>query len=106
MLHSQCLEDGKVEEKIDIAKNLLSKMVDSLSNLDNLEIALRVYGHKIPFPPKDCEDSYLEVNFLPSDIAADLIKKKLSVINQEEQHQLLDLYKKVQKIFQITNLEI
>ena len=28
--------------KIDIAKNLLSKMVDSLSNLDNLEIALRV----------------------------------------------------------------
>ena len=66
--------------KIDIAKNLLSKMVDSLSNLDNLEIALRVYGHKSPFPPKDCEDSYLEVNFLPSDIAADLIKKKLSVI--------------------------
>ena len=59
--------------KIDIAKNLLSKMVDSLSNLDNLEIALRVYGHKSPFPPKDCEDSYLEVNFLPSDIAADLI---------------------------------
>ena len=25
--------------KIDMAKNLLSKMVDSLSNLDNLEIA-------------------------------------------------------------------
>jgi Ca-activated chloride channel family protein len=66
--------------KIDIAKNLLSKMVDSLSNIDNLEIALRVYGHKSPFPPKDCEDSYLEVNFLKSNIAADLIKKKLSVI--------------------------
>ena len=66
--------------KIDIAKNLLSKMVDSLRNIDNLEIALRVYGHKSPFPPKDCEDSYLEVNFLKSDIAADLIKKKLSVI--------------------------
>lgn len=66
--------------KIDIAKNLLSKMVDSLSNIDNLEVALRVYGHKSPFPPKDCEDSYLEVNFLKSNIAADLIKKKLSVI--------------------------
>ena len=52
--------------KIDIAKKLLSKMVDSLSNIDNLEIALRVYGHKSPFPPKDCEDSYLEVNFLKS----------------------------------------
>ena len=66
--------------KIDIAKNLLSNMVDSLENIDNLELGLRVYGHKSRFPPQDCEDTYLEVNFLPAHLASNLIKKKLSVI--------------------------
>ena len=32
--------------KIDIAKNLLSNMVDSLKDIENLELGLRVYGHK------------------------------------------------------------
>lgn len=66
--------------KIDIAKNLLSNMVDSLKNVDNLEIGLRVYGHKSNYPPQDCDDTHLEVNFLKAFKAADLIKKKLSVI--------------------------
>jgi len=66
--------------KIDIAKNLLSNMVDSLKNVDNLEIGLRVYGHKSNYPPQDCDDTHLEVNFLNAFKAADLIKKKLSVI--------------------------
>ena len=66
--------------KIDIAKNLLSNMVDSLRNVDNLEIGLRVYGHKSNYPPQDCDDTHLEVNFLNAFKAADLIKKKLSVI--------------------------
>ena len=30
--------------KIDIARNLLSVMLDSLKNIQNLEIGLRVYG--------------------------------------------------------------
>ena len=50
--------------KINIAKDLLSNMVDSLRNIENLEIGLRVYGHKSKFPPQDCEDTHLEVNFL------------------------------------------
>ena len=39
--------------KIDIAKNLLSNMVDSLKDIENLEIGLRVYGHKSGYPPQD-----------------------------------------------------
>jgi Ca-activated chloride channel family protein len=66
--------------KIDIAKDLLSNMVDSLKNIENLEIGLRVYGHKSSFPPQDCDDTYLEVNFLKANYAADMIKKKLRVL--------------------------
>tara|TARA_B100001250_G_scaffold202980_1_gene174049 strand:+ start:8465 stop:9772 length:1308 start_codon:yes stop_codon:yes gene_type:complete len=66
--------------KIDIAKNLLSNMVDSLKDIKNLEIGLRVYGHKSGYPPKDCEDTHLEVNFMKSEYAVNTIKKYLKVI--------------------------
>ena len=66
--------------KIDIAKNLLSNMVDSLKDIENLELGLRVYGNKSGYPPQDCEDTHLEVNFLQAKYAVSLIKKKLSVI--------------------------
>ncbi len=66
--------------KIDIAKNLLSNMLDSLKQINNLEIALRVYGHQRGYPPQDCDDTKLEVNFLPVNIGADRIKAKLSMI--------------------------
>ena len=66
--------------KIDIAKKLLSNMIDSLKNIENLELGLRVYGHKSGYPPQDCDDTYLEVDFLQASSAVDLIKKKLSVI--------------------------
>ena len=65
--------------KIDIAKNLLCNMVDSLRDIENLEIGLRIYGNKSGYPPQDCEDTHLEVNFLKAKLAADIIKKKLSV---------------------------
>ena len=45
--------------KIDIAKNLLSNMVDSLKDIKNLEIGLRVYGHQKGYPPQDCDDTKL-----------------------------------------------
>ncbi|MBL0256942.1 MAG: hypothetical protein IPQ03_05180 [Bacteroidetes bacterium] len=32
--------------KIDIAKSLMKKVLDSLRYVDNLELALRVYGHR------------------------------------------------------------
>ncbi len=51
------------DTKINIAQNLLSNMLDSLKNVENLELALRVYGHQKNFPPQDCNDTKLEVPF-------------------------------------------
>ena len=67
--------------KIDIAKKLLSNMVDSLRHIDNLEIGLRVYGHQKGYPPQDCDDTKLEINFLPAHLVADRMIAKLSMIN-------------------------
>ena len=39
--------------KIDMAREVLFDMVDSLEQLDNVEMALRVYGHQSPVPPQD-----------------------------------------------------
>lgn len=49
--------------KINIAQRLLSNLLDSLESVDNLELALRVYGHQKNFPPQDCDDTRLEVPF-------------------------------------------
>ena len=66
--------------KIDIAKNLLSNMVDSLKDIENLEIGLRVYGHQKGYPPQHCDDTKLEINFLPAHLAAERMKAKLTMI--------------------------
>ena len=47
--------------KIDIARKLLNNMLDSLKDMENLEIGLRVYGHQKSYPPQDCNDTKLEV---------------------------------------------
>lgn len=49
--------------KINIARKLLSKILDSLQNVENLELALRVYGHQHQYPPQVCNDTKLEVPF-------------------------------------------
>ncbi|MCX6292129.1 MAG: VWA domain-containing protein [Bacteroidetes bacterium] len=49
--------------KIEVAKKLMTQLLDSLRKLDNIELALRVYGHQKPFPPQDCDDTRLEVPF-------------------------------------------
>jgi Ca-activated chloride channel family protein len=49
--------------KIEVAKKLMSQLLDSLRHLENLELALRVYGHLKPYPPQDCDDTRLEVPF-------------------------------------------
>jgi Ca-activated chloride channel family protein len=64
--------------KFEIAKKLLSEMVDSLQRVDNLELALRVYGHTKRFPPQDCDDTRLEVPF--GRMNSFQIKKKLNEI--------------------------
>lgn len=61
--------------KIDVAKELLIKMVDSLSKIKNVELALRMYGHQSPVTPQDCNDTQLEVAFAPGN--SEKIKMKL-----------------------------
>jgi Ca-activated chloride channel family protein len=51
--------------KMDVSKNLLCNLIDSLRKIDNLELALRVYGHQKNYPPQDCDDTKLEVPFGP-----------------------------------------
>lgn len=50
-------------QKITIARNLLINLVDSLQNVENVQLALRVYGHQSVVPPQDCGDTRLEVPF-------------------------------------------
>lgn len=52
--------------KIDVAKRIMIHLVDSLKNLKNVELALRMYGHQSPVPPQDCGDTKLEVPFGPN----------------------------------------
>jgi Ca-activated chloride channel homolog len=65
--------------KYEVAKKLLGEMVDSLQGIDNLELALRVYGHTKKYPPQDCDDTRLEVPFGAKN--AYNIKKRLDEIN-------------------------
>ncbi len=54
------------QPKINIARNFLIQMVDSMRDVKNLELALRVYGHQYYVPPQRCDDSKLEVPFGPN----------------------------------------
>ncbi len=49
--------------RITVAKKVLAETVDSLSVNENLELALRVYGHQYEKYLKRCNDSKLEVPF-------------------------------------------
>ena len=67
------------DTKFNIATRLFSGLLDSLRNIQDLELALRVYGHQKPFPPQDCNDSKLEVPFAKDNIAR--IKHVLKIIS-------------------------
>ena len=45
--------------KYEVAKKMLGEMVDSLQGMQNLELAMRVYGHTKKYPPQDCDDTRL-----------------------------------------------
>ena len=65
--------------KMDLAKKMLSEFLDSIKGTENLEIALRVYGHQVPLrPQRSCTDTKLEVPFGKDNITA--IKNKLKSI--------------------------
>jgi Ca-activated chloride channel family protein len=51
------------DQKINIARNFLIGVVDSLETLPDVKLALRVYGHQSPVIMKDCQDTKLEVAF-------------------------------------------
>lgn len=55
------------QTRIEAAKELLVKTIDSLNGSANLQIALRVYGHQSPITAtyQDCNDTKLEVPFGP-----------------------------------------
>lgn len=54
------------DTRMNVAKRLLTRMVDSLEHISDLEIALRVYGHQQSRDYYDCEDTKLEVGFSKS----------------------------------------
>lgn len=69
-----------VQTRIDAAKEILAKAVDSLAGSANLEIALRVYGHQSPITAtyQDCNDTKLEVPFAPNNYTA--VKNRIKTI--------------------------
>jgi len=65
-------------DRMEVAKNLLAHLVDSLQDYENVEVALRVYGHQFGRERNDCKDTKLEVPFAAKNAAP--IKKKLQQI--------------------------
>jgi Ca-activated chloride channel family protein len=61
---------------MDISKRILTQTIDSLSRLDKVEVALRMYGHQSSVQPnRNCKDTKLEVPFFKGNIAA--LKEKV-----------------------------
>lgn len=65
-------------KKITIARKYLIQLIDSLEKTDNVQMALRVYGHQSPVPPQDCSDTKLEIPFSKNN--APQIRQKLRYI--------------------------
>lgn len=66
------------QTRMNVAKSMLSSMVDSLQYVENLEIALRVYGHQSHRGEQNCKDTRLEVPFKPNNHQE--IKEKIKTI--------------------------
>lgn len=64
------------QTRIQGAKDLFYKFIDSLGRQKNIQFALRMYGHTVKYPPGDCKDSKLVVPFSKGNAA--LIKSKVS----------------------------
>lgn len=71
---------GNGQTRIEAAKEILAKHVDSLVGVPNLEIALRVYGHQSPITAtyQDCNDTKLEIPFGKDNFTA--VKNKIKTI--------------------------
>lgn len=62
--------------RIQVAKRMAIKLIDSLSTFKDVELALRVYGHQKSVDQKDCKDSRLEVPFAPNNTV--IMKKRVN----------------------------
>lgn len=51
------------QSRMDVAKQILMRLVDSLRVNPDLELALRAYGHQFVRAQNNCQDSKLEVGF-------------------------------------------
>jgi Ca-activated chloride channel family protein len=51
------------DSRITVAKKLLTRLVDSLQYQNDLELALRIYGHQSQKTERNCKDTKLEVPF-------------------------------------------
>jgi Ca-activated chloride channel homolog len=71
----------KGELRIDVAKRMLSDLVDSLKSNEKVELALRVYGHQYHRRYQNCKDTRLEAPFRAMN--HDLIKQKLAQIQPQ-----------------------
>ncbi|MES2589692.1 MAG: VWA domain-containing protein [Bacteroidota bacterium] len=71
---------GNGQSRIEAAKEILAKCVDSLEGTANLEIALRVYGHQSPITAtyQDCNDTKLEIPFGKNNYTA--VRNKIKTI--------------------------
>lgn len=54
---------GNAKSRMDVAKSILIRLVDSLRINPRVELALRVYGHRYSRQSNNCKDSNLEVPF-------------------------------------------
>jgi Ca-activated chloride channel family protein len=54
---------GNAQSRMDVAKQILTRLVDSLRVNPKVELALRVYGHRFSRQSNNCHDSELEVPF-------------------------------------------
>ena len=64
--------------KMEVAKSILIPFIDSVSKIPNVEVGLRIYGNRSPFPPQDCKDSHLEVPFGKNNLP-EIVNKILSL---------------------------
>ncbi len=66
------------DTRMNIARNMVNTLLDSIETIDNTTVALRVFGHQKRYPPQDCNDTRLEVPFGPNNI--DRIRQRLRSI--------------------------
>lgn len=58
------------------AIGIMTNLIDTLRGVENLEVALRVFGHNKPITEKDCYDTKLEVPFAPNNHKAFITKMR------------------------------